>query len=259
MQNTTAYSKSKKNFLEVARQSAKIASKVVLSALEKNFSLDYKKGREVVTQADKDSEEAIIKNIKKHFPDHSFWSEERPEEKTKSKYRWVIDPIDGTHLFTRGIPTFGISIGLEENGKPIVAVCAFPKLNLEYTAEKGKGAYCNGSKISVSTKTKKDQLMYITSSGMIRHPELMKPFLKDVRGRNVYLRDFGSTVYALCLVAHGKADAALEYSIKPGDVAAGILLVREAGGRVTNAKGKAATSLDKNVIASNSKLHKYLI
>lgn len=254
----TDSSKSKKTFLNVALSAAKKAGKLVLKEREHHLSLDYKDKREVVTQVDHLSEALIIEEIKKSYPDHSFWSEERPEEKTGSEFRWVIDPIDGTFMFVHNLPTFGISIALEKNGESILGVCYFPDLDLLYVAEKGKGAFCNGSKINVSSTTMKEQRLYFMTTEVIRSNTL-DLFKKEINDHSLYVKDFGSASLALCFLAQGRIDGALIYAIKPCDIAAGMLIVKEAGGSVSTPHGRNATSSEKDIIASNKILHPFIL
>ncbi len=246
-------------YLNVAITAVKKAGKYVMKNFDTEQTIEFKKNREIVTEIDRKSEEIILNTLLKKFPTHGAWSEERPELQKESDYRWVVDPIDGTAMFTRGFPFFGIAIALEQKGKPIVAVHYFPALKLLYTAEKGKGAFCNGKQIHVSTKTKKEPLIYLIGTQLIRHPKLMSSFIKDARERKVRPEAFGSTTYHMSMVAHGKADASFEYHIKPGDIAAGILLVQEAGGVVTDTSGKKATSAATAIICSNGKFHRTLL
>jgi len=246
-------------YLNVAINAAKKAGSYVMKHYDKDHEISFKKGREIVTEIDKESEKIILKELLTSFPTHGAWSEERPELEKKSQFRWVVDPIDGTAIFTRGFPFFGIAIALEKKSMPIVAVHYFPALGWMYTAEKGKGSFFNGKKISVSKSTKKDPLVYLVSTELIRHPRLMSPFMREARERRVRPQSYGSTAFHMSMVAHGRADASFDFNVKPGDISAGILLVQEAGGRVTDRVGKKATSAADGVISSNGKFHKSLV
>ena len=165
----------------------------------------------------------------------------------------MIDPLDGTLMYSQAIPFFSISIALEYKKKPIVGVVYAPALNLLYHAEKGKGSYVNGKRIHVSKKT--SNLFYLVSTDIIRNFNLLRPFEKKLHDRTLHIKDFGSCALSMSFVAEGKADACLEYGIKPCDIAAGIIIVGEAGGIVVNDKLKKATSQDKNIIAANKLSH----
>lgn len=245
----------KSKYLETAINAAKEASKISLKYFNKSKKISYKKGNEIVTNADKESEKKIIEIILSKFPKHNIWGEEGGESNKKSDYRWVIDPIDGTFVYSRGIETFGISISLEHKGEPIVGVNYFPALKKLYFAEKGKGAYLNNKRIHVSKKNNIKPL-YMICTEMARHPKLTKKFRKKIIDRKLHVKDFGSTELHLSMVADGKADAAFSYGIKPGDISAGMILIREAGGSVINLKGKKAISSDKKVISYSTSVNK---
>jgi myo-inositol-1(or 4)-monophosphatase len=241
-------------FLKTAVNAAKEAGKIVMKNFNKPLEVDYKHGVEIVTNSDKSSEKKIVGILSKKFPSHSFWSEEMGVMKGNSHYKWVIDPLDGTMMYARGLPFFGISIALEKDGIPVSAVVYFPALGWMYCAEKGKGSFMNGARIKVSEKTFKDRIFYLASTDVLRRPEIFDFFKERLAGKRLWLKDFGSCALAMCLVADGRADGCFEYAIKPGDIAAGILLVREAGGVVVNTRGAPAVSDDSCVIALNNNL-----
>ncbi len=248
--------KNKSLFLKTAILAAKKAGKVTLKYFEKELEIDYKAKNEIVTNVDKESEAVIIKTIKSKFPDHSIWSEELGEEKTGSEYRWVIDPLDGTFIYAHQVPLFGISIALEKNNKPIVAVTYFPAIKKMYYAQEGKGCYFNDKKVNVSENFD----FFLVTTDALRYPDyILKPFHKELVSRKISIKSFGSAAYDMSLVASGNADVCFVYNIKPGDIAAGILLIREAGGVVTNLSGEQATSKDKNIIGSNKKWHSKIL
>ncbi|MBT3303808.1 inositol monophosphatase [Candidatus Woesearchaeota archaeon] len=239
--------------LKIAIKAARAAGRITSKYFKKELTISHKEKKEIVTNVDKESEKKIIHIIQKSFPSHSIWSEERPELKQKSDYRWVIDPVDGTLNYAHKLPFYSISIGLEYKKKPVVAVIYVPALNLLFHAEKGKGAFLNNKPIHV-TKTSQD-LLYFVSTNVFCNVALMKLLRTDLINRALHIRSLGSAALEFGLVASGKANAAFEYGIKPGDIAAGILLVKEAGGKVVNINGKPATSRDKNIIATNSLSH----
>ncbi|MBW2997998.1 hypothetical protein KY321_00530 [Candidatus Woesearchaeota archaeon] len=239
--------KKKSDFLKTAIKAAKAAAKISSKAFNKDLKISYKDQYEIVTNIDKECEERIVKIILSKFPEHNIWGEERDETHKTSLYRWVIDPIDGTVMFSRGIETYGISISLEYKKETIVCVNYFPELKKMYYAEKNKGSYVNGKQIFVSNKKNKVPLI-LPSSSIVRKPNLAKKFTSNFKKHLITTRDFGSTEFHLSLVAEGKADCCYAYGLKPGDVSAGILLIREAGGKVINDKGKRANSQDKHII-----------
>lgn len=245
---------SRKEFLDVALQAVKIGGRIAKSYFETDLKISYKDRKEVVTEADILVEQRLKNLILKKYPDHGFWGEEEEEVLNTSHYRWVLDPIDGTYLFTRGIPLWTISLALEYKGEPQVAVIYCPMLNKMYTSIKGKGSFCNGEKISVSTKGKKDVIFFLANNEFFRRDKFFQPYRPLLAKHKLRMATFGSTAYEMCQLASGKADMSFGYHVKPGDIAAGLLIVREAGGIVKNMDGKRATSKDSYVIATNKKL-----
>ena len=240
--------------LSIAKKAAKAGAKILLKYFETELKVDYKKHNEVVTQADKDSERKIISIIRKAYPSHGIWSEESPEKKMNSNYKWVIDPLDGTRTFIQGLPFWGIAIALEYKGEPIVAVNYFPVLKLLYHAEKGKGAFKNGKRIFVSKNTNSDDLYFYVSSEIFRYVKYIKPFEKKLITRKYAMKSLGSTALELSYLAEGKADACFEFRIKPCDVRSGLLLVEEAGGEMMTISGKKVSFDDSKIIAHNGKI-----
>ncbi len=248
------FSRHKKAALEAARKASKV--------LQKNFGkiqkTKVKQNKSLVTLVDMESNIAIIRVIKKYFPEHSILSEETPFEDNNSDCKWIIDPIDGTHNFIHGVPFFGISIALAYKGNVALGVLSFPQLKLEAIAEKGKGALLNGKKIMVSSKG--DLLhSYVCFEYSYRNRPHKIKFLRKIANQPLDLRNFGSAIYHLALVASGKSDAFIIHHTHPWDIAAGFLLVEEAGGKITDMKGKKWNLEQGNYIASNGRLHKRLL
>lgn len=245
----------KSKFLKLAQKAAKDAGKIALNNFGKDLEVNYKKQNEPVTNVDKEAEETIVNTIQKKFPFHSIWTEERKEMDKSSDYRWVVDPLDGTVMYSHSMPFFGISIGLEYRGKPIMGLTHFPTLNRTYYAEKGKGSYMNGKRLSVSSTTPSDELLFLGSTDIIRYPQNQLTQFHDMLVSNqLKMKFLGSTALELSLVSQGCADACFEFRIKPGDISAGILIVREAGGEVITPTGKKADSDCKKIIACNKKV-----
>ena len=239
-------------------QAAKEAGKIILKYYGKESGAREKSNKSLVSRADIESNKIIIKTIKKKFPNHSILSEETGFEDNKSDYKWVIDPLDGTHNFIHGIPLFGTSIALEHKNEIILGVLHFPKLSTTAFAEKGKGAFLNGRKIKVSKKNKLGYSFISVDYGQYDRKRRLK-MLEGFGNKNIDFRSFGSAVYELLLVACGKSDAYIITSTNEWDVAAGILLIEEAGGKITDLKGKNWDFKKNNFVISNGKLHKKLL
>jgi myo-inositol-1(or 4)-monophosphatase len=250
--------KLKQTLTEAAYESGKI--------LSKNFGGKYKISSKVivsnlVTEIDHRSEKKIISVIRKNFPDHSILTEESGKLSKDSEYQWIIDPIDGTVNYAHGIPLTCVSIAIEKNGDVIMGVVYNPMGGEYFFAEKGKGAYLNGKKILVSKNSSIEKSLLVTgfpynSSTFKPNPaDLFKKFLM----MNVPIRRLGSAALDLCWTACGRFDGFWEYNLNAWDVAAGKLILEEAGGRLSNFEGKKYSIYMKEILATNGKIHKNML
>ena len=214
----------------------------------------------LVTIADVASQKTILTLIKKHFPTHDYIAEENGTKLSGSEYIWVIDPIDGTTNFAHTLPQCSISIALFYRGTPVLGGVKNPITGETFLAQKGKGATLNGKKIHVSKTARLDQSLLVTGFPYDRAnhmPELLarlERFLNVCHG----VRRLGSAALDLCWVAAGRLDGYWEQSLRPWDVAAGTLILQEAGGKVTNFAGKPFEKIQdygQTVLASNGKIH----
>ena len=233
---------------------AKHASKILLHHFNKKEKIKIKSNKSLVGAADLEANKAIIRIIKKNFPDHSILSEETGFEDNKSVYKWIIDPLDGTHNFLRGIPVFGTSIALEYKNKPILGIINFPVLCITAFAEKGKGSFMNGKRIAVSHKKNLDHSFVLFEFSYANRMEKVG-FLKKLVHKTIDVRNFGSAIYNLLLVACGKCDGYVVLTTNEWDIAAGFLLVEGAGGKVTDLKGGKWKPDQHQFVISNGKLH----
>jgi myo-inositol-1(or 4)-monophosphatase len=237
---------------------AKKAGKIAMQGFHKKKKLSYKTGYEVVTQYDHKVEKMLVKEIRKKYPDHNILGEEFEYEKTDSKYTWVIDPIDGTANYARGIPIFSVSICLLEKNEPILNVTYDPTRDHMYYAKKGKGAFLNNKRLKVSTTDKtKDTIVSISSTSF--KPKDLKMITK-IKKNKIGIRIFYSTALSLCYVSHGIIDARIKTTVGKYDVAGGALMIREAGGIVTDFKGRR-WSIDKHeqMLACNKRMYKKIL
>jgi len=240
-----------------ARQAGKELKKLFYS---RQFSTKLKSKHEIITTADKIAEKLIISKIKKHFPDHDILSEEAGAKKNGSDYLWIIDPMDGTTNFFMHNPIFSVSIGLAYKGKIILGVIYAPILDELYIAEKGKGAFCNNKRIKVSTRDKIEDSFLTFCHG--NKEANIKQAIKIYNKLKLKARDFrqlGSAAIELAYVARGITECIMIPGILSWDAAAGILLVREAGGKVTDFAGKEWDLGSRDLLASNEKLHNLLL
>lgn len=241
--------------LKVAIKAAKESGKILQKYFNKNIKVNKKADDSPVTIADKESEKRIVSTIKKKFPNHNILAEENDYKKTDSGYKWIIDPLDGTRNFVRGISFFGNCIALEERGKIIVGVINMPAMNLFAYASSGNGAFINGRKVNVSRiKNIKDSFVSFGNIDTLR---------KDYDKQLSYLlrtcyshRGFGDTLNYV-LLAQGAIDIVLDF-VYPWDVAAAKIIVEEAGGKLTDFNG-ANTIYGRNCIATNDRLHNEIV
>jgi myo-inositol-1(or 4)-monophosphatase len=219
--------------------------------------VDYKGKRDLVTRADTDLEDFIVSRIRKEFPDHDILAEESRSSEKGSNYRWIIDPLDGTTNFAHGHPFVSVSIALTVDGALQLGVVAAPMLDAVFAAERGRGATKNGDPIHVSEVEDLIRAMVATGFAYNRHEseadniDNFSRIVTEVQG----IRRCGSAAIDLCFVASGVYDAFWELWLAPWDVAAGSIIVREAGGTVTDLDGKDDFIHGRNIVASNGKLH----
>jgi len=214
-----------------------------------------------VTSADKRTEKILIDELQKAHPEYGIITEETGIiNKSNTKYRWIIDPIDGTSNFLNGIPQFAISIGYEEDGEIKCGVIFNPILNEMFCAEKGNGAYLNNSRIRVSNKKKiKDSL--IVTGGPKRASKIKDKIFSEyinVSNNVSNVRKFGSAALDMAYVACGRFDGYWQRELNYWDIAAGIIILKEAGGFVDYLEEDAKLPLKKNILASNANIHEEL-
>ena len=246
-------------FLNVALAAARDAEEVIRQHFDPaGTESKSKTDGSPITVADTEAEMAIIRRIKRSFPEHSILGEETGKEEKQSEYTWIIDPIDGTKNFIRGLPFFGTLIALMKDGEIIVGVSNIPLLNDLMHAEKGKGAFANGVPTHVST-VQKFSNAYISSGGTQSFAAMeLGNKLMEIRNHVFQYRIFGDS-YMYHLLAQGRIDAVIEGHIKIYDVAALKLIVEEAGGRATEMNGNEMSMEATNFLATNSYLHDDLI
>ena len=247
--------------IQVAVESAERASEVLMEYYERAEYLKAKKkkGKDFVTQADKESERVIIETIRKNFPTHLIVSEEKGVI-SGSAWKWYIDPLDGTHNFMHGMPEFGISIGVEYKGELVAGVIKIPVLNKLYIAEKGSGAFCNGNRIYVQERPLEKA---IVGTGVPSFKEeLFAEYLKlltETYRTVLDVRKTGSAVLDLAFTAEGILDGCWEMAVKPWDISAGVLLVKEAGGSISDFVGRDRYLLTGDIVAGTQTLHAELV
>lgn len=226
------------------------------------FTVANKEGiNNLVTQADFESEKAILKVIKSAFPNDNIVSEESEEIKTRSEYRWIIDPIDGTINFAHGIPICCVSIGLEYKDEMIMGAVYNPLMNEFYFAEKGKGASLNDHPIHVTNQSEVIHSCLVTGFPYtyITHANGPLQVFERLITKGIPVRRLGSAATDLCWVAAGRFDGFYEHKLNAWDTAAGFIIVEEAGGKVTNMKGEKYSPFEYGLVATNGRIHEELL
>ena len=246
--------------LNVAVEAAREGGKFLKKNLGKVRSIERKGGQEknLVTEIDKGSEELIIKLIRKHFPAHDILAEESGARKgAASEYRWIIDPLDGTTNYTHAFPVFCVSIGLEWKGKLLCGVIYDPNTNELFTAERGKGAFLNGKRIGVSKTPTLQNSLLVTGFpyNIAENPHHAIERFVSFLMKSQAVRRMGSAALDLAYVACGRFDGFWEVALQPWDMAAGVLLVEEAGGLVTDFSGGSMDIYKGALLSSNGKIH----
>lgn len=254
--------------LQVVETAAKTGAEVVMDAVNKPQNINYKGLTDLVTDTDKMSEAAVLEVVKKNFRDHLILGEEGGLiGDSSSDYLWCIDPLDGTTNFAHCYPSFAVSVGVLFRGKPAAAavvefvggpMCWNTRI---FSASAGGGAFCNGQKVHVSRTKQVEQSLLVTGFGYehddawATNMELFKQFTDISRG----VRRLGAAAVDMCHVALGIVESYWEYRLKPWDMAAGVLIVEEAGGTVTCMNGERFCVFDRSVLVSNGVLHAKLL
>ncbi|WP_118976290.1 inositol monophosphatase family protein [Taibaiella koreensis] len=245
---------------ETLLNAIKEAGTLILKHFNGTFAVSHKEGiNNLVTEVDQASERLITSIIRERYPDHGIIGEEYGAHDASSRYKWIIDPIDGTVNYAHGIPLCCVSIGLMEDETMILGAVYNPMMNELFFAEKGKGAWLNDRPISVSEKSDFAKAFLVT--GFPYHfPEGKNPFsiFERMVTSGIPVRRLGSAALDLCWVACGRFDGFWEYNLNAWDIAAGYLIVEEAGGKVTDFRDNPYTVWDKETLATNGKIHEEL-
>ena len=253
------HTQSEATMIDVAIEAARAAGKFLTYSIGNVRNVEVKAGEErnLVSEIDRGSEEQIIAMIRSRFPDHGILAEEGGGGPARGEYTWIIDPLDGTTNFLHGVPVFCVTIGIEHRGEIVAGVVYDPNQDILFAAEKGSGAYMNGRRLHVSRTGELINSLLMTGFpyDIAQNPshavEHFVAFLMAARG----IRRFGSAALDLSYVAAGRLDGFWEVNLHPWDMAAGVLLVQEAGGTVSDFQGKPLSIYGKKVVASNGVIH----
>ncbi len=234
------------------------AGAIVMRYFRRPVETLHKVGADIVTTADHESERHVADAIRSRFPDHAIYAEEGSVGADDSPFRWAIDPLDGTVNYASGVPLFAVAISLMHEGEPVLGAILDPTRSDLYFAERGRGATCNGQPLHVSaTADLFNSLVYVSAFGF-RRPNLVAPLSRTMerlgpRTRN--LVNLGSAGISWAYVAAGYLDLELSFAVDPYTGPAGILLVREAGGRATDLQGNEWRPGMGQVVTSNGRVH----
>jgi myo-inositol-1(or 4)-monophosphatase len=238
---------------------AREAGALLKDFYSRHIGFEYKGDVDLVTEADRNSEKLITSRIGEQFPDHDIMGEEGARRETGSAFRWYVDPLDGTTNFAHGFPVFCVSIGLEHRGELIAGVIYDPTRDECFAAEQGSGAFLNGARMSVSkTKHLSESLLATGFPSHKRHKNPNIHFYHQITLRSHGVRRAGSASLDLANVASGRVDGFWEFNLNPWDTAAGVVLVREAGGMVTRYDGSPFTIDSRETLATNGIIHEEL-
>ncbi|WP_018410248.1 inositol monophosphatase family protein [Methyloversatilis thermotolerans] len=244
--------------LTTAVKAARRAGQIITRASEDVdlLKVSSKRQNDFVTEVDRAAEDAIIGILREAYPDHSILAEESGESGAQSDYRWIIDPLDGTTNFIHGMPQFAVSIALEHRGQMQSAVVFDPLRNEMFTASRGRGAFLNDRRIRVSRRAKLADALIGTGFPyrVWDHVDAYLGMFKDLMQKTSGLRRPGAAALDLAYVASGRFDGFFEIGLSPWDIAAGGLLVTEAGGLVGNLIGETGYLESGNLVAATPRL-----
>jgi myo-inositol-1(or 4)-monophosphatase len=247
---------------QIAIAAARAAGTLLRENFDRAKELRFKEGvHNIVTDSDIAAERCILDIVTAEFPTHAILAEEEGSRSAHSPYRWIIDPLDGTVNFAHGVPIFSVSIAVEFHGELVVGVIYGPMLNELFTARRGEGAYLNGKPVKVSACSSLADAFLVTGFpyNIASYPEYSEQHFAALVRRGIPIRRLGSAALDLAYVAAGRFDGFWEVGLHPWDIAAGTLLVTEAGGRVTAYDGTPHTLQTRTIVASNGAIHQELV
>ena len=251
-------------FLATAVEIVLRAGEIQMSRRESGFQIDKKGTIDLVTEVDLECEKMCRAVLAERFPHHDILAEELssgPGQPRTSRYRWVFDPLDGTTNYAHGLPVFCASLALEIDGRAEVGAIYDPTRKELFSGERGQGAFVNGTRLRVSETRNLLDALLVTGFPYDVHEKLVPllamfgAFLGEARA----VRRLGSAALDLCYVAAGRFDGFWEQTLKPWDVAAGALIVEEAGGRITGMDGSQFDPAAAHLVASNGQIHEAML
>jgi len=243
--------------LNFAIRTGKKAGEYLLANFGTDLRVEHKGRIDLVTNADKEAQNIIVTEIEERFPGHTIVAEEGGLQKVRDgQYTWYIDPLDGTVNFVHGIPIFCVSIAVYKSGEPFIGVCYNPVTEELFYAQTGKGAYLKEKRIRVSETDRLIDALVVTGFPYSTdEPETLVARFSRVLLNVQGIRRLGSAALDLCYVAGGKFDAFWETGLHPWDIAAGVVILLEAGGKISSLNGTPFHLDGKDILASNKRIH----
>jgi myo-inositol-1(or 4)-monophosphatase len=248
------------SYLETSMEIAREAGALLITFFERRVAFELKGEFDLVTAADRASEKLVVERLTSHFPSHGIVAEEGGGHESASEYCWYVDPLDGTTNFAHSFPMFNVTLALERAGE-LIAGCVYDPLRDEmFSAELGSGAYLNNRRIRVSKTARLADALFATGFPSVkRHKNVNVHFYYQVAMASHGVRRAGSAALDLAYLASGRLDGFWEFGLSPWDMAAGILLVREAGGRVSDMRDGPVDLRGPDVLADNGLLHEQIL
>jgi len=248
------------SYLETAVEIARESGALLADFFARRIPYELKGESDLVTEADRASERLVIERLTKHFPSHAIVAEEGGGHDSTSGYTWYVDPLDGTTNFAHSFPCFNVTLALEQQGELIAGVIFDPIHKELFTAERGGGAYLNGSPIHVSKVAKLENALVATGfPSSKRHQSINIHFYHQLGMLTHGVRRCGSAAIDLAFVACGRMEAFWEFGLNPWDMAAGRLLVAEAGGKFSGMHGEAHQLRGPDVLVDNGLVHEEIV
>ncbi len=247
-------------YLESAIEIAHSAGSLLRYYFERHVRFELKGDYDLVTEADRASEKLIVERLQARYPSHGVLAEEGSGHESPSEYRWYVDPLDGTTNFAHGYPVWNVTLAVEKGGELIAGVIFDPNRDELFTCEKGSGAFLNGSRIRVSHTAKLDDSLFSTGfPSRRRHLSVNIHFYHQLAMASHGVRRGGAAALDLAYVACGRLDGFWEFGLSPWDMAAGKLLVAEAGGMVRDMRGAPHQLTSPHIVADNGSIHEEVI
>jgi myo-inositol-1(or 4)-monophosphatase len=248
------------SYLETSVEIAREAGALLSKYFERRVTFELKGEHDLVTEADRASEQLVIERLSSHFPSHSIVAEEGGGHIGSSEYCWYVDPLDGTTNFAHGFPMYNITMALEQSGELIAGVIFDPEHNELFTAERGSGAYLNNRRIRVSKVNRLENTLVATGfPSRKRHENVNIHFYYQLAMLTHGVRRAGSAALDLAYVASGRLDGFWEFGLNPWDMAAGILLITEAGGKCSDMQDGPVHLRGPHLLADNGLVHQQIL